>query len=124
MIKILSQLHYLKKKYVNNIIIKGKVNPYEELASANIYFYCFKRHSGTFAFPMSLYESLQVGTPVIGPNLDGVKEYFNTELLSSPTQSEIIKIIHSVYQGEKSYINILKDNLSKLNSKVRKIDII
>ena len=65
------------KKYVNNIIIKGKVNPYEELASANIYFYYFKRHSGTFAFPMSLYESLQVGTPVIGPNLDGVKEYIS-----------------------------------------------
>ena len=69
-------------------------------------------------------KACRVGTPVIGPNLDGVKEYFNTELLSSPTQSEIIKIIHSVYQGEKSYINILKDNLSKLNSKVRKIDII
>ncbi len=122
--KILSELYDLKNKYKNNIIIEGKVDPFEELASANIYFYCFNRHSGTFAFPMSLYECLQAGTHMIGPNLEGVREFFDVELLSSCDKSAIIKIIQSVYHGEKHFNDILRENLSNLDTKVRKIDFI
>lgn len=120
--KILSSLYNLKSKYKNNIIIKGKVDPYKELASANIYFYCFKRHSGTFAFPMSLYESLQAKTPIIGPNLGGIREFFDSQLLSSCSQSATVKIIESVYNNENMYKGIINDNLSNLDAKVRKID--
>ena len=70
------------------------------MRKATIYIYCFKQHNGTFAFPMSLFESLSVGTPFIGPNLSGVREFFSNEFLCDGK---------NIYSASDLAINILNN---------------
>tara|TARA_Y200000002_G_scaffold39275_1_gene28652 strand:- start:17 stop:508 length:492 start_codon:yes stop_codon:yes gene_type:complete len=120
---IYNDLLNVKNIYNKNIVIKEKVNPYQELMASDLYYYCFKRHSGTNAFPLSLYESLQVSTPIIGPNLDGVREYFHESLLVSPYDKDsIIKKIEKVYNNRIIDREVMRKNLIDLDGRVRKID--
>lgn len=120
--KMIAELMLLKKKYAENIIITGKVNPFDELSKSDLYYYCLKRHSDTYAFPFSLYESLQVGTPIIGSDLAGFKEFFDSRLLCSCNKLKVIEFIDKIYQDKYIQKNISKKNLKDLNPRVRKLE--
>ncbi len=97
------------------------MNPFDELSKSDLYYYCLKRHSNTFAFPFSLYESLQVGTPIIGPNLTGFKEFFDSRLLCSYNKLKIIEFIDRIYQDKYIQKNISNKNLKDLDPRIRKL---
>ena len=95
----------LRDRFPQHVSIKGRVDPYEELSRAHLLIYPVRRHSGTFAFPLSLFESLQCGTPFLSTRLDGFLEFFDEyflcekgdtkdfsarakEILTSPEQAE------------------------------------
>jgi glycosyltransferase involved in cell wall biosynthesis len=120
--KMIAELMLLKKKYAENIIITGKVNPFDELSKSDLYYYCLERHSDTYAFPFSLYESLQVGTPIIGSDLAGFKEFFDSRLLCSCNKLKVIEFIDKIYQDKNIQKNISKKNLKDLNPRVRKLE--
>jgi glycosyltransferase involved in cell wall biosynthesis len=113
------QLDILKSKYKKNIFILGKVDPQEELFQADLYYYCFKKHEGTFAFPLSLYESIQSNTIFIGPKLDGVAEFFDNRFLCDPYNiKDIRKKISDMIQQHSLYLELLESNKLSLNSKI------
>ena len=71
----------LKKKYPNNIELKGVVNPLEELSRCWVYLYPFKQAMGTMSFALSLYESSICKTPYIACDVGANKEFFKKEYL-------------------------------------------
>lgn len=74
----------LQSEYGNRVILKGKVSPLEEMSRCHVYLYPVRGHRGTFAFPLSLYESLQCGTPFLSSALPGFAEYFDADMLCEP----------------------------------------
>ena len=60
--ELINEVSMLKKKYPANIIIKGIVDPIEELSRAWVYLYPFKDAIGTMAYALSLYEAEQCKT--------------------------------------------------------------
>ena len=71
------KLEMLKITFPHRVVEKGKVDPLVELSKCSLYIYPVKQHSGTHAFPFSLYESMQCSTPFVSTRLDGFAEYFD-----------------------------------------------
>ena len=71
----------LADAYPGRVQFKGKVDVYEELRRASLLIYPIRAHDGTFAVPLSLYESLACGTPFLSSRLEGVAEYFDDYFL-------------------------------------------
>jgi len=86
---LLEKLYSYKTQYKDDIILKNKVNPYKELSQCSLYIYVFKKENGTFAFPLSLYESLLCGTPFLGPKIEGVGEFFDDFFLENPDNKKL-----------------------------------
>ena len=88
-VQLLSDLASLEDLYPGSIIIKGKVDPFVELASADIYLYPFKSLKGTFAFPFTFYESLAMGTPFLAMAHDGLSEIFGDQFFIDQTDNHL-----------------------------------
>lgn len=74
----------LQREFGDRLTLKGKVDPLEELSRCHLYLYPVRAHRGTFAFPLSLFESLQCGTPFLSSALPGFAEYFSDKMLCDP----------------------------------------
>lgn len=82
--ELLVKLTNLVKEYPDDVIIKGIVNPIEELCKAWIYVYPFTKAGGTLAFALSLYESKMCGTPFISCDVGANSEFFDNSSLIKP----------------------------------------
>ena len=71
----------LATQYPDRITLKGKVDPYEEIARAHLLIHPIRQHRGTFAFPLSLYECLLCRTPFLSTKLEGFLEFFDERFL-------------------------------------------
>ena len=92
--ELIDEVSMLKKKYPANIIIKGIVDPIEELSRAWVYLYPFKDAIGTMAYALSLYEAEQCKTPYIACNVGANKEFFNNDyLINVNDEKEMVKKI-------------------------------
>lgn len=122
--KIEKKIKKLKIEYCENLILKGTVDPYEELSKADLYIYPFKFESGTFAFPLSLYESLLTNTPFLSSKLEVTKEFFNDFFLCPPDDKEcFLKKASDILLKKISqeYINkIINNNLKKIWERLEK----
>lgn len=102
-----NEVRTLKNKYSKNIILKGIVDPIEELTKAWIYLYPFKKPLGTMAYALSLYEAECCGIDYIACDVGANKEFFNRKNLievgnSDQMSSRIIQILNE----RKTKINI------------------
>jgi len=71
------EVERLAARFPGRITLKGKVDPYEEIARAHLLIHPVRQHSGTFAFPLSLYECLLCRTPFLSTRLEGFLEFFD-----------------------------------------------
>ncbi len=78
----------LVEKYRGHVVLKGKVEPHEEISRAHVLIHPLRQHRGTFAFPLSLYECLLCGTPFLTSRLEGVSEYFDESFLCEIDNSD------------------------------------
>jgi len=67
-----------------DIVMKGVVEPGEELSRAWVYIYPFVGSHNTHAAPLSLFEAVQMKTHIVAPDLPGLHEYFDSSVLVSP----------------------------------------
>ncbi len=109
--KIVEEIKKLKKKYPKNIVLKGRINPEEELKKHEIYFYTFTTLKGTFGVPLSIIEAEKNKTEYISTNFESLKEYFQKEFLITPKKEEAYKKLKDIIKNKKQYI--VKQNLSK-----------
>ena len=104
---LIDEVSRLKRKYPANIIIKGIVDPIEELSTAWIYLYPFKNAIGTMAYALSLYEAEQCHTPYIACDVGANKEFFNTDyLINVNDDKEMVKKIKYFINERKISKNI------------------
>ena len=87
-----NSFYYKEIKKINreDIIIKGKVDPQEELSKAWIYLYPIHKAQETFSVPLSLIEAMQVNTKYISTNVGGLAQYFPEEYLIAPKRSDLL----------------------------------
>ena len=85
---LIDEVLILKNSYPDNIVIKGIVDPIEELSRAWIYLYPFKEAIGTMAFALSLYEAERCNTPYVACDVGANKEFFNPDYLIDVDNSE------------------------------------
>ncbi len=104
--KYLIAVDKLKQRFPNQIVIKGVVNPIEELKKHWVYIYPFVKAYGTMSFPLSLYESLQCGTPFVACDISANAEFFDKKYLISPNKIELYKKIKHLINEKKNSINI------------------
>ncbi len=112
-----NNLVYQKIKKINkgDIILKKIVNPQEEMSKCWVYLYPIQTAKETFSVPLSLIESMQVGTPYICTKVGGLSEYFNEETLVPPKNPLLLsKKIEQLIKNPKVYP--LKKNIK--NSEV------
>jgi len=83
-----SEVKALAAAYPGRVLLKGKVNVYDELTRAGLLMYPIRSHAGTFAVPLSLCESLACGAPFLSSRLDGLSEYFDDYFLCQPGNIE------------------------------------
>jgi glycosyltransferase involved in cell wall biosynthesis len=102
-----------KKIQNTDIILKGKVNPEEELSKAWVYLYPIQKTQETFSIPLSLIEAAQVKTQFIGTNVGGIAEYFPPSNLIPPKNHILLaqKIKHCITHKNKT------PQISKINNK-------
>lgn len=100
--KYLKAIDKLKVLYPEQIIIKGIVNPIEELSKHWVYIYPFTTAYGTMSYPLSLYESLKCGTPFVACNVSANSEFFDSKYLIEPNEDDL-------YNRIKNFINERKD---------------
>lgn len=88
----------IKKVNKEDIILKTIVDPQEELSKAWIYLYPVQSAKETFSVPLSLIESIQVGTPYISTKVGGIPEYFDERSLVKPKNPLVLaeKIIEFI----------------------------
>ncbi len=116
---LLEKLHSYKTQYKDDIILKNKVDPYKELSQCSLYIYLFKKENGTFAFPLSLYESLLCGTPFLGPKLEGVNEFFDDFFLSNPiNKNECLCAARRLLIEKEDLDKVIAKNLKSLQDRV------
>ena len=94
----MGKINVLLQEFPTQITIKGVINPAEELKKAWVYIYPFIEPRGTMAFPLSLYESLQCGTPFVACDISANAEFFDKKYLIEPGNAEQLyeKIIYFV----------------------------
>lgn len=78
----------LVDEYPSRVRLKGKVDVFTEIGRSHLLIYPIRSHSGTFAVPLSLYESLCCGTPFLSSRLAGVAEYFDDYFLCTPGDTD------------------------------------
>lgn len=71
----------LAADFPHQVITKGVVDPLEELKKAWVYIYPFNTPMGTMAFPLSLYEAEQCGTPFVACDVSANSEFFEKKYL-------------------------------------------
>ncbi len=74
-------LEITREQHPGQIIIKGRVDPYEELTKAHLLVHPFRQQAGTFAVPLALYEALLCGTPFLASDIEGTNEFFDRAFL-------------------------------------------
>ena len=114
------RLEMLKVNFPHRVIEKGKVNPLVELSRSSLYIYPVKQHSGTHAFPFSLYESMQCATPFVSTKLDGFAEYFDDfflveagDMYSYASKAE--EMLRKQYEAQRK----LADNHARIKNKIQ-----
>lgn len=100
----MDKVQMLIDKYPNQIIIKGIVNPLEELKRSWVYIYPFIEARGTMAFPLSLYEAEQCGTPFIACDISSNSEFFDKKNLIEPNNADQLydRIKNFIHERENS----------------------
>ncbi|GEM_PF-5330056 len=101
----------IKKLNREDIVIKGKVDPKEELSKAWIYLYPIHKAQETFSIPLSLIEAMQVKTSYISSNVGGLGEYFPSEYLIPPKRSDLLASTILRLLSSKEKILHLKRNI-------------
>jgi len=100
---------YDKIKKIEGIVLKKVVNPQDELSKAWVYLYPIRSAKETFSVPLSLIESIQVGTPYITTKVGGVLEYFDERSAVNPESvEELAKKIHKLIEKPVVYPMIKK----------------
>lgn len=94
----------LNEAFPGQVIIKGVVDPLVELKKAWVYIYPFNTPMGTMAFPLSLYESEQCGTPFVACNVSANAEFFDEQFLIEPDNA------NQLYERIKHFINERKNS--------------
>jgi glycosyltransferase involved in cell wall biosynthesis len=83
-----SEVYERIKKIGEGIILKKIVNPQDELSKAWVYLYPVRSAKETFSVPLSLIESIQVGTPYVTTKVGGILEYFDFRAAVEPENAE------------------------------------
>lgn len=101
----INTIKQLNKDYPGQVIIKGVVDPLVELKKAWVYIYPFNTPMGTMAFPLSLYESEQCGTPFVACNISANAEFFDEKFLIEPDNVDQLyeRIKHFINEGKNSF---------------------
>ena len=95
---LINEVEDLKKIYPKNIVLKGIVDPFEELAKAWVYLYPFVKPDGTLAYPLSLYESLSVGTDFVACDVGSNGEFFDKKyLIPVGDEAKLIEKIEEIF---------------------------
>ena len=85
----------------NDIIIKGLIDPEIELSKAWIYIYPFTKPGGTMSYALSLYESIECGTPFIACNVGANAEFFgNKNLISPDSVDEMVSKVKEIINND------------------------
>jgi len=71
----------LRRMHDSSIILRKIVDPAEELSRAWVYLYPLRHPQETFSVPLSLIESMCVGTPWIASAVGGLSEWFDSRAL-------------------------------------------
>lgn len=95
----------------DDIILKEKVNPEEELSRAWIYLYPVRTAQETFSVPLSLIEATQVGTPYLATAVGGIPEYFPSKYLIPPKDAIVLaqKIV-AILKSKQPVIPLLEEH--------------
>lgn len=98
----LQMVKTLSVHYPNQVVIKGVVDPLEELKKAWVYIYPFNTPMGTMAFPLSLYEAQQCGTPFVACDVSANAEFFDKKyLIETGNERQLyIKIKEFIHERE------------------------
>lgn len=107
--EIINKLNFLINKYKNKIILKEIIDPFIELSKSSVYVYPLKSIEGTMAFPLSLYESIMIGTPIVSTCVGSIPEFFDERFLVEPDAKAIFKKIKEVFENYDKYRNITKE---------------
>lgn len=115
---IKAKIKALKKDFKEDIIIKGIVNPEEELSKAWLYVYPIQSAQETFSIPLSLIEASQTKTSFLVSDVGAMNEFFNKKTLVKPKNpkqlaEKIIELIKNpkTYKLKREFdnIRIIKD---------------
>ena len=100
---------YINRINRGDIILKGKVNPEEELSKAWIYLYPVQTSQETFSVPLSLIEAHQIGTPFISTDVGGIAEYFpHSHLIERGNATQLADKIRDYIKHKKEMPSIQK----------------
>jgi len=96
--ELLEEVERLRREFPNNLVVKGVVNPIEELTSCWVYLYPFKEAIGTMAFAMSLHEAEVCGTPYVACDVGANSEFFDIErLISIDDDRKLVAIVSKIF---------------------------
>lgn len=111
------------RKFPDGIEIKGKVNPFEELARAHILVHPTQQHSGTFAFPLALWEAMATGTPFISTRLEGLAEFFDEQfLVPKDDYDSLLSMTRGMLLNPDAIAKKLADNRARLEERIQIFD--
>lgn len=114
----------LARRFPEQVIVKGKVDPYEQLARAHILIHPIKQSEGTFAFPMALWEAVVTGTPFISTRLDGVAEFFDDSFLSPVDDYlSLMSLTRGMLMELEKYRSLLNKNHERLVDQVMQCEV-
>jgi glycosyltransferase involved in cell wall biosynthesis len=124
--EIIKKINSYRFKYPNNIIIKNKISPSDELSKSWFYLYPFKEAHKTFSLPLSLYEADMCKTIFFAPDLGGLSEIFNKHNLINPknivqeTSKKIISLIKKIKKSKLKFNNLKQLKNCPNNQKIIK----
>lgn len=110
------EVHRLVDEYPSRVTLKGKVDVFAEIGKAHLLIYPIRSHSGTFAMPLSLYESLCCGTPFLSSRLAGVAEYFDDYFLCTPGDArQFVEKARIMLTSPRESQKRVRQNLERIN---------
>lgn len=108
------KINDIKKKCKLKIVLKGVVNPEDELSKSWIYVYPIQTPLDSFSIPISLFEAYQTNTLFLVSNVGGINEYVDENYLFEPKNvKELAKILGY-------YLNQFSENRDKTIKKLKK----
>ncbi len=112
---ISDDVNRLVDRFPDRVALVGKVEVFEALSQAHLLMHPMRCHSGTFAVPLSLYESICCGTPFLSSRLEGLREYFDDTFLCDPGDTEqfVDRARYILSHPDESRIHIEK-NLNRI----------